>query len=307
MINILCTSRPADGLFCYSYEYCNYLNSIGITSQVVVITHPKSKQKDYIESINEKYIVYENVVFDYYIPEQNDICLIMGRSMLTLPYLNKSDYTKDQLLTIRSLVSKDLISVYSENHPKEYPLALLYFSVGMVYDLYDDIVYPDGDGQYFEKMINFSIYKPVIENVKYKYLFLGTNKEYYAEVEKQLDKFDNYVILVYDEKYINPKHNHIFAPVRNLLGLFDTYVYTKNYFDPAPRLIQECKWLGKDIIYLRDKNIKDGGPVYYQRPVPTMKLFKNSSAILIGVIKEIYDKDINRIGVFHMNRSKKWM
>ena len=291
MINILCTSRPADGLFCYSYEYCNYLNSIGITSQVVVITHPKSKQKDYIESINEKYIVYENVVFDYYIPEQNDICLIMGRSMLTLPYLNKSDYTKDQLLTIRSLVSKDLISVYSENHPKEYPLALLYFSVGMVYDLYDDIVYPDGDGQYFEKMINFSIYKPVIENVKYKYLFLGTNKEYYAEVEKQLDKFDNYVILVYDEKYINPKHNHIFAPVRNLLGLFDTYVYTKNYFDPAPRLIQECKWLGKDIIYLRDKNIKDGGPVYYQRPVPTMKLFKDSCAILIGVIREIYDKE----------------
>jgi len=291
MINILCTSKPADGLFCYSYEYCNYLNSIGITSQVIVITHPKSKQKDYIEAINEKYIVYENVVFDYYIPEQNDICLIMGRSMLTLPYLNKSDYTKDQLLTVRSLVSENLISVYSENHPKEYPLALLYFSVGMVHDLWDDDVYPNGDGQYFEKMINFSIYKPVIENVKYKYLFLGTNKEYYAEVEKHIDFYPNSVIIAYEEKYINPKHNHIFAPVRNLLGLFDTYVYTKNYFDPAPRLIQECKWLEKDIIYLRDKNIKDGGPVYYQRPVPTMKLFKDSCAILVGVIKEIYDKE----------------
>ena len=63
--------------------------------------------------------------------------------------------------------------------------------------------------------------------------------------------------------------------MKNLLGLFGTYVYTKNYFDPAPRLIQECKWLGKDVIYLRDKNIKDGGPVYYNRPVPTKKMYEN--------------------------------
>ena len=55
-------------------------------------------------------------------------------------------------------------------------------------------------------------------------------------------------------------------PVKNLLGLFDTYVYTKPNFDPAPRIIQECKWLGKEVIYLRDKSIKDGGPVYWKRP-----------------------------------------
>ena len=279
MIYILCTSKPGDGLFYYSYEHCHYLNSINLKSQVLVIPHPKFKQQDYIDSVNEKYVVCENLIFDSYIPGADDRCIIMGRSILTLPYLNKSDYTKDQLLTIHLVVSKELTAVYSENHPIEYINAVKYFNVGNIKNLCDYDVYPNGIGKQFQKMINFSIYKPVIENVKYDYLFLGTNKEYYAEVEKQLDKFDNYVILVYDdEKYINPKHNHIFAPVRNLLGLFGTYVYTKNYFDPAPRLIQECKWLGKDVIYLRDKNIKDGGPVYYNRPVPT---------------KEMYEEEIN--------------
>ena len=46
MINILCTSKPGDGLFYYSYEHCHYLNSVGIKSQVVVITHPKIKKED---------------------------------------------------------------------------------------------------------------------------------------------------------------------------------------------------------------------------------------------------------------------
>ena len=51
----------------------------------------------------------------------------MGRSQLTLGYLNKRNYDNDQLLTLHLLFSGNLISVYSENHPKEYPIALQHF------------------------------------------------------------------------------------------------------------------------------------------------------------------------------------
>jgi hypothetical protein len=58
---------------------------------------------------------------------------------------------------------------------------------------------------------------------------------------------------------------HIYVPVDNLCGLFEKYVYTKTAFDPAPRLLQECKYYGKELIYARDPSMVDGGSVYYKR------------------------------------------
>ena len=92
MINIVCTSKPGDGLLCYSYEHCCYLNSIGIASQVVIITHRKFKEQDYLDMLEEKYVYVDNdVIFDHYTPMPNDITLIMGRSMMTLPFKDKND------------------------------------------------------------------------------------------------------------------------------------------------------------------------------------------------------------------------
>ena len=291
MINIVVTSKPGDGLLCYSYEHCCYLNSIGIKAQVVIITHHNFTIKDYVNSINEKYKTYENVVFNSFTPSSKDITLIMGRSMLTLSYINKSNYTSDQRLTLHMLFSGKLISVYSENHVEEYPIALQQYNPKQVVDLCDYDVYPNGVGKQFEKMINFSVYKPVKEDVQFEYLFLGTNNVYYKEIDRCIKEcpncFKSHGILTYNEKYINKDYNNIFAPVHNLLGLFNTYVYTKNYYDPAPRLIQECKWLGKNIEYLRDKNIKDGGPVYMKRPVPTEQMYKKNINILVETIESL--------------------
>jgi len=291
MINIVCTSKPGDGLLCYSYEHCCYLNSIGIEAKVVIITHHNFTIQDYIDAINEKYKTYENVVFNSYTPSTKDITLIMGRSMLTLSYINKKDYTNDQLLTLHLLFGGKLISVYSENHVKEYPTALEHYNPKEVYDLCDFDVYPVGVGKYFQKMINFDVYKPIKNDVQFEYLFLGTNNVYYKEIDRWMKEcpncFKSHGILTYNEKYINNNYNNIFAPVHNLLGLFKYYVYTKNYYDPAPRLIQECKWLGKKVIYLRDKNIKDGGPVYMERPVPTKQMYSDNLNILVELIKSI--------------------
>jgi|TARA_R110000796_G_C14546780_1_gene433453 hypothetical protein len=285
LINIVCTSKPGDGLLHYSYEHCSYLNSIGLKSRLVIITHKGFNKEDYINSIKECYIKYENVIFDEYTPMLNDITLIMGRSMLTLAYLNKDHYSTDQLLSLRLLFKNNLISVYSENHTKEYPIALKYFNPKKVFDLCDYDVYPNGVGKHFEKMINFEIYKPIKQDIQFDYLFLGTNKIYYKEIEKVIKNYKSHGIITYDENYINKNYNNIFVPVKNLLGIFNTYVYTKSYFDPAPRIIQECKWLGKKVIYLRDKNIQDGGPVYFNRPVPTEQMYKDNINILIKELK----------------------
>ena len=265
-VNIVCTSKPGDGLLHYSYEYCCFLNDLGVNAKLIIIPNKKHTQQDYIDAINECYIKFENIIFNNYMPRSDDVTLIMGRSMLTLAYLDYNDYTEEQKLTLHSLFDGKLISVYSENHVKEYPIALNFYEPDKVIDLCDHEVYVNGVGDQFEKIINFSIYKPVVDNIQFKYLFLGTNKIYYREVEKHIKNYSSHGIIAYKDKYINQKYNHLFVPVKNLLGLFDTYVYTKPNFDPAPRIIQECKWLGKEVIYLRDKSIKDGGPVYWKRP-----------------------------------------
>lgn len=262
-LNVIVTSKPGDGLMHYSFEQVQYLNDLGINAKLIIIPHYKFTKETYIEALTEKYIHMKNVYFDY---EEADVNLIMGRSMLTLAYKSIKDYDKDTQLTLRLLFKKPLISVYSENHPKEYPLALEFFKPEKVIDLCDHEVYVNGVGRQFEKIINYSVYKPIIRDVKFKYLFLGTNESYYTELKKHIHKYQNHGILAYKDKYIDYNLNHIFVPVKNLLGMFDTYVYTKHTFDPAPRLMQECRFFGMNFIYARDKNIKDAGPIYYKRP-----------------------------------------
>ena len=264
-LNIIVTSKPGDGLLHYSYEQCSYLKKLGIDARVVVIPHPKYSEESYITAMSEKYINYEPMYFDYE-EKEKEVNLIMGRSMLTLAYRSIKDYDKDTQLTLRLLFKLPLISVYSENHPKDYPLALEFFKPKKVIDLCDHEVYTNGVGRQFEKIINYSIYKPIVRDIKFRNLFLGTNESYYKEIKKYIIKYANHGILAYKDKYIDYNLNHVFVPVKNLLGMFDTYVYTKHTFDPAPRLMQECRFFGMNFIYARDKNIKDGGPVYYKRP-----------------------------------------
>jgi hypothetical protein len=208
----------------------------------------------------------------------------MGRSMLTLAWQRFKNYSQAQQQTLLQLFSNKIIAVYSENHPIDYPKALEFFSPDQIIDLCDTEVYPNGVGEHFEKTINFEIYKTHVDNVQFKYLFLGTNEQYYRSVEKVIDKYPDHGILTYNEKYVNIKNNNVFAPVENLLGMFETYVYTKETFDPAPRIFQECKYFNKEVIYLRDKTIIDGGSVYWKRDI------KNPDVgPILRAIEELYE------------------
>lgn len=267
MINIIVTSKPIDGLLYYSYEYCSYLNKIGIPARLVIITHRKFSKEEYIKTIKNKYIHYQNIIFDNFIPGDDDITFVLGRSMITLSWQDFKDYTVIQQQTLLKVFSGNIISVYSENHPTKYPLAIDFYQPKNIIDLCDTEVYPNGVGEHFEKTINFEIYKPCVEDIKFKHLFLGTNDKYYATIEKVIDKFPDHGILTYEADYVNINYNNIFVPVDNIMGMFEAYVYTKETFDPAPRIFQECKYYGKDVIYLRDKNIIDGGSVYWKRDI----------------------------------------
>ena len=286
MINIVCTSKPGDGLLRYSYEHNCALNSLGIKTQLVIIPNPKHTKEEYIKSIRNQYKNYKNVVFDC-TPNSEDITLVLGRSMITLAFKDIKNYTMDQKLSLHLLFGNKIIAVYSENHPKEYPLALEYFKPREVFDLCDFDVYPNGEGIQYEKIINFDLYKPVKNEIQYKHLFLGTNEIYYKEIEKHIHKYPDHGIVTYNEKWINPKLNNLFAPVENILGKFETYVYTKPNFDPAPRLFLEFKWLGKNVDYVRSKDIKDGGMVYWNRPMPTNEIYLNNISILVKLYEKI--------------------
>ena len=284
-VNIVCTSKPGDGLLRYSYEHCCYLNGLGlgIEAKLIIIPNKKHTQQDYIDALKEQYIKIENVYFDFYIPKANDVTLVMGRSMITLAHLDYINYNKTQQLTLHQLFNNKIISVYSENHPKDYDLALKHFNPKKVYDLCDFDVYKNGVGHQFEKIINFSIYKSFKHDIKYQYLFLGTNKTYYEAVEKVISNnwllYQSHGIITYPDKYLNPQYNNLNVPVKNLLGSFETYAYTKPNFDPAPRIIQECKFFGKKVLYLRDKEIQDGGPVYWKREANCLTDKRNEDKI----------------------------
>lgn len=266
-LNIVCTSKPVDGLLYYSYEYCSYFNSLCIDAKLIVICHRLFSKDTYITAITNKYVHFENVVFDDFEPARDDVALIMGRSMMTLSWQDFDRYTPVQQTTLRRVFAGNVIAVYSENHPDKYQKALHFYSPKRIIDLCDTEVYPRGQGDHFEKRIYFDIYKPHTDNIRFDYLFQGTNDKYYATAEKLIGQFPNYGILTYNDKYVNISNNNIFAPIENLLGIFNTYVYAKETFDPAPRIVQECKYFNKEIVYLRDESIHDGGSVYFKRDI----------------------------------------
>ena len=278
-LNIVCTSKPVDGLLYYSYEHCSYLNSLGIAARLVIVGHRRFSKENYISAIDNKYIHNQNVVFDDFTPAKDDITLIMGRSMMTSSWQEFARYQETQQSTLRKLFAGKIISVYSENHPEGYPKAVEFYSPEKIIDLCDTEVYSNGVGEHFEKTIYFDIYKPHTDNIQFKYLFQGTNDKYYATAEKFIDQFPDNGILTYREKYVNIKNNNVFAPIENLLGIFDTYVYVKETFDPAPRIVQECKYYGKGLIYLRDQSIHDGGSVYYKRDIKNLDVAPILNAI----------------------------
>ena len=271
MLNLVVTGKPSDGLFFYSCEHYWKLQELGIPVQLIVITAGAGKGRffgahEYLGSVREKYKKSIPIIFDDYFPEQNEVNLIMGRSMLTLAYKQMRDQTYEKQFTLELLFKNPLISVYSENHPVEYYHALDHYKPKTVIDLCDHEQYPNGIGREFKKQIHFEYYKEPVEDKQFEHLFLGTTPSYYKWAEEVIHKYPDHGIVGYIPEYANLQLNNVRAPVENLLGKFNTYVYCKKDFDPAPRILQECFYYNKQVIF---ENTNPGVEIYKKRGLKT--------------------------------------
>jgi hypothetical protein len=159
-------------------------------------------------------------------------------------------------------LNNNLIIIHNENYDN-FNEEVKYFKPRKLTHLNDKNIYPNFEGIQYRKKIYFDIYKKPLKEES-KTLFNGSNNQYYEDVLTVIHKYKNPIIVVDKFKNDQYKKNQILLPVENILEKFDKYVYTKSFFDPAPRFIQECFYFGKEVIYDRNLEIKDGGSVYYE-------------------------------------------
>ncbi len=267
MLNLIVTGKPSDGLFFYSCEHYWKLQEMGIPVQLIVFTAGAGRNRHfskehYLGSVREKYTKSIPIIFDDYFPDEGEVNLIMGRSVLTLAYKQRNDHDEEKQFSMALLFRNPLISVYSENHPVEYYEALDYFNPKTTVDLCDYDVYPNGTGAHFEKYIHFEYYQQPKTAVEFEHLFLGTTPSYYKWAEEVIDRYPDHGIVGYIPEYANPHLNNVRAPVQNLMGKFNKYVYVKKDLDPAPRILQECLYYNKEFIF---ENTNHGAEIYWNR------------------------------------------
>jgi hypothetical protein len=150
------------------------------------------------------------------------------------------------------------------------------------------------------KKINFDSYKKDIinnKNTALLYLTINCRNLLIKEIEEIVDKYNNFdsiYILSPENKTINNyfKNNtkviSFCPPVNNFFELFDTYIYTpiKRHFDCSPRLITECKFYNKNIIY-HNINYKDIGLEIRKKDIQNnfKNLYLTSKDNIINIIK----------------------
>ena len=79
---------------------------------MVIIPRGNYKHANYIESLHKKYTYVKYVEDANYWPESDDISMILGRSMISIPYKEQNQYDIDTLLLLHQLFNNKLISVY---------------------------------------------------------------------------------------------------------------------------------------------------------------------------------------------------
>ena len=141
--------------------------------------------------------------------------------------------------------------------------------------LYDDRVfepYRDYEHKVYNRTLNFDIMKPLQkESRKSCMLNMVTDHKCYPVDElKSIMRqyaFEHYTIFTKDkwyDKYRVLENNSVEVlktPVNDYMYKFDTVLYLPSArgLDPSPRLLPECKWFNKKVIYHDFGKLKDGG------------------------------------------------
>lgn len=174
--------------------------------------------------------------------------------------------------------------------------------------LYDNRVfetYKEYPHKEYRRSLDFDIMKPLKKEVRHSCMLnMVTDHKCYPveDLKNFMDKyiFDHYTITTKDkwyEKYKvleNDKVDVLITPVENYMYKFDTLLYLpsvrgmwKDYgdkdMDPSPRLLPECKWFNKKVIYHDFGKLKDGG---YWRWIDCMEDF---DSLVMTLDDKIFD------------------
>jgi len=269
MIDVLFASYAKDGLFYYSYEYFRFLNDHNIKSRLIIFLREKDTKEICLNILKSKYINVDdhNIIFISQFSKLNSFnntILIMGKSQIHHAFnmCHSTLYSPIFKYNLKNALNNNLIIIHNENYDN-FNEEVKYFKPQKLTHLNDKNIYPNFEGIQYRKKIYFDIYKKPLKEES-KTLFNGSNNQYYEDVLTVIHKYNKPIIVVDKFKNDQYKKNQILLPVENILEKFDKYVYTKSFFDPAPRFIQECFYFGKEVIYDRNLEIKDGGSVYYE-------------------------------------------
>lgn len=293
-INIVFASDYFDGLFFYSYEHFRFLEDNGFDVKFHIFLRPVHTKNDFLNMLLGKYsdVSLDNIHFydnNSSINTFHGINFMLGESHLYHTY-NRCQNASNSMhlkINLKMLMHLPIVIIHNENRPEIYPVAIKYFDPDQVFYLNDYDIYPNGYGQQYMKRINFDIYLPQKDEIEFTHLFNGSNDQYYESALKVIDEYPDSRVLVshiHDDKY---RDKQILIPVEKLMNKFEKFVYTKDFFDPAPRIIQECFHYGKEVIYRRNLDIADGGSVYYQRGLDGMDFNLSHHPEILEILKNV--------------------
>jgi len=284
MMNIVFNSDYTDGLFYYSYEYYCFLKSKNIDVKLIIFLRYYQSKKECIEILESKYLIVDKgIIFInnqtlYSDIETKDILnnpfLLMGISHLfhASNLLNQNIYSLNYKNILKKIYKNKLIGIYNERNIEATKKAAIRLSPKKIILLSDHLIFPNTknskDYINYSKRIFFEIYRPIIEDIKAEFLFNCSNELYYKTaffyIKNNPNRYNNNILVVYKKIYDEFYKNQYLIPVKNLLGIFKTFVYTTLIFDNAPRFLQECFYFNKNIEYKRPESLNDGGKIYYE-------------------------------------------
>jgi len=147
----------------------------------------------------------------------------------------------------------------------------------------------------YKKKINFKKYKQTCGTSDKVLLYGSKNCRLIPDekLDELIDQHDNDFLCLVSEIPSEPKERveYSLMPYKNLFDNFGLYVYTPvpRKFDCSPRLIAECKFYGKHVLYAIDYGDEDLGLKYRKHDVQYdfESLFLDDDDEIFGILNDI--------------------
>jgi len=232
-----------NGAIINSFEYflCAYEHNKNVFLYFIN-TNINTKEM-FVEMIRERYNLdgIEDFHKNILICNRNDLLYMKFKTVLV------HDYSTIKMT--RGLINADEILVISDNHTTNFDYMYSKKTNNVTY--FAEMPFQYKDINYKMKML-FSRYKPIDT----------CDKATYIHSPKNTDRSFVDQLNLPDQPIIFRETGHM----KGLFTKFDTFVYyhAHTWFDLSPRLMHECYFYNKKIIYINDFELKDGSWYRYE-------------------------------------------